>query len=79
MEGYDTYLAQVAEVSLNADGSVKVFQDSNGDGFLNPGFLVTGGNSGYAANDNTVELPEAEIFSGVLIENMNITSKGNTD
>jgi len=24
MEGYDTYLAQVAEISLNADGSVKV-------------------------------------------------------
>lgn len=24
MEGYDTYMAQVAEVSLNSDGSVKV-------------------------------------------------------
>lgn len=64
---------------LFADGSVKSFQDSNGDTFLNPGFLTTGGNSGYSPNDNTVELPEAEIFSGVLLENFNPTSKGNTD
>lgn len=62
-----------------ADGSVKVFQDLNGDAFLNPGFKTTGSNSGYAANDNTVELPEPEIFSGVLLESYNVSGKGNTD
>jgi prepilin-type processing-associated H-X9-DG protein len=64
---------------LFADGSVKVFQDKNGDGFLNPGHLTTGTGSGYVAGDNTVELPEAEIFSGVLLEPFNTTNKGNTD
>jgi len=62
-----------------ADGSVKVFQDTNGDDFLNPGFLTTNAASGYAANDNTVELPEAEIFSGVLLEGFGITNKGTLD
>lgn len=62
-----------------ADGSVKVFQDLNGDTFLNPGFLVTSSGSGYAINDNTVELPEAEIFSGVLLEAFNFSPKGQLD
>lgn len=63
-----------------ADGSVKVFQDLNGDTFLNPGFTTTSAaSSGYAANDNTVELPEAEIFSGVLLEAFNYSPKGQLD
>jgi prepilin-type processing-associated H-X9-DG protein len=65
---------------LFADGSVKVFQDLNGDTFLNPGFLTTSASSsGYAGGDNTVELPESEIFSGVLLENFNFSPKGQLD
>jgi len=50
-----------------ADGSVKTFNDQNGDSFLNPGF--DGGSAatrGYT--DNLVELPAAEIFSGILLQ-----------
>lgn len=66
---------------LFADGSVKSFQDSNGDGFLNPGFVATSAstNPGYALNDPTNELPEAEIFSGVFIEPIGASGKGNLD
>jgi prepilin-type N-terminal cleavage/methylation domain-containing protein/prepilin-type processing-associated H-X9-DG protein len=65
---------------LFADGSVKVFQDSNGDTFLNPGHLTLDtAASGYAQGDNTVELPEAEIFSGVLLEQFGGTPKVTLD
>lgn len=65
---------------LFADGSVKTFQDGNGDTFLNPGHLTTATqSSGYAAGDNTVELPEAEIFSGVLLEPFGVSPKGQLD
>ena len=65
---------------LFADGSVKSFQDGNGDTFLNPGHLTTSAaTSGYAAGDNTVELPEAEIFSGVLLEPFATSPKGQLD
>ncbi|MBW3597160.1 MAG: DUF1559 domain-containing protein [Planctomycetes bacterium] len=54
---------------LFADGSVQTFKDINGDGFLNPGFLVdntvAGPQTGYL--DSTVELDPALIFSGVFI------------
>jgi prepilin-type N-terminal cleavage/methylation domain-containing protein/prepilin-type processing-associated H-X9-DG protein len=53
---------------LFADGSIRTFKDLNGDGFLNPGFDVTGAagpQTGYL--DSTVELQPAEIFSGVFI------------
>lgn len=66
---------------LFADGSVKSFQDANGDGFLNPGFMATSAstNPGYALNDATNELPEAEIFSGIFIEPIGASGKGNLD
>lgn len=65
---------------LMADGSVKVFQDTNGDTFLNPGFkTVSASASGYAGGDNTVELPESEIFSGALLEPFNYSPKGQLD
>ncbi|MEZ6056338.1 MAG: DUF1559 domain-containing protein [Planctomycetaceae bacterium] len=54
---------------LMADGSVKVANDSNGDGFLNPGFAATGGTieqTGYT--DGTVELDPFFIYSGPSIE-----------
>lgn len=56
---------------LFADGSVKSFQDTNGDTFLNPGF--DGGNAGTKGyTDNLVELPAAEIFSGILLQNFRV-------
>lgn len=65
---------------LFADGSVKVFQDLNGDTFLNPGFKSSSVSAnGYAPNDNTVELPESEVFSGVLLESFNYSPKGQLD
>ncbi|TWU00373.1 hypothetical protein Pla108_13220 [Botrimarina colliarenosi] len=58
---------------LFADGSVKTFNDLNGDGFLNPGFPVASGladadyqSIGYRSSE--VELPSAQIFSGVFLE-----------
>src|SRR5262245_35118882 len=57
---------------LMADGAVKTFTDTNGDKFLNPGFLVPTGLSnqdylevGYRSGD--VELTPGEIFSGVFL------------
>jgi prepilin-type N-terminal cleavage/methylation domain-containing protein/prepilin-type processing-associated H-X9-DG protein len=60
---------------LMADGSVKEFSDSNNDKFLNPGFPVPSNLSdqqysviGY--RDDNVELPPAEIFSGIFLINL---------
>ncbi len=50
MEGYDTYMAQVAEVSLNADGSVKVHK------------VTVAADLGYMVNPDTVQ---AQIQSSV--------------
>jgi prepilin-type processing-associated H-X9-DG protein len=59
---------------LFADGSVKSFTDRDGDMYLNPGFPVAKGlpedayqRIGYRSS--TVELPPAEIFSGVFLQN----------
>jgi prepilin-type processing-associated H-X9-DG protein len=57
---------------LMADGSIRSFFDTTGDGYLNPGFNVDS-TSGAAAialtgySDATVELEPALIFSGVFI------------
>ena len=58
---------------LFADGSVKAFTDQNGDGYFNPGFRVPGGlppaeigQLGYS--DNVIELPTANVFSGVFLQ-----------
>ena len=49
-----------------ADGSIKNFVDQNGDGFLNPGFLIPAGANpldvGYA--DSVEELPPAANLLG---------------
>jgi hypothetical protein len=55
-----------------ADGSVKVFNDTNGDKYLNPGFPIPNNltEAQYAAvgyRDAVVELPEGEIFNGVFM------------
>ncbi|MEX2138681.1 MAG: prepilin-type N-terminal cleavage/methylation domain-containing protein [Pirellulales bacterium] len=67
---------------LFADGSIKSFNDENGDGYLNPGFQISASASsaelarmGYTNQD--VELPEPLIFSGVFLQGN--SSKGNLD
>ncbi len=57
---------------LMADGSVKVFNDLNGDKYLNPGFPVPNnltqaqyGGIGY--KDGTVEITPSEMFNGVFL------------
>jgi prepilin-type processing-associated H-X9-DG protein len=56
---------------LMADGSVQVFRDANGDGYLNPGFITKGADgtnfpdAGF--QDSTAELPPARMFNGVLL------------
>jgi prepilin-type N-terminal cleavage/methylation domain-containing protein/prepilin-type processing-associated H-X9-DG protein len=65
---------------LFADGSVKTFTDTSGDGYLNPGFDVSAATNldavGY--RDSINELPEAQIFSGVFLEKYN-SNKVNLD
>ena len=57
---------------LMADGSVKIFYDNNSDGFLNPGFAVTGLTAttvdavGYA--DSTLEMARDDFFAGIFID-----------
>lgn len=51
MEGYDTYMAQVAEVSLNTDGSVKVHK------------VTVAVDAGHMVNPDTVE---AQIQSSIV-------------
>lgn len=70
---------------LFADGSVREYADSNGDGFLNPGFPVpaTGltaqqyNNVGY--RDSNVELLPAGFFSGLFLHPLLWTHKGTGD
>ncbi|WP_261368042.1 DUF1559 domain-containing protein [Rhodopirellula halodulae] len=56
---------------LMGDGHVEVFADSNADGFLNPGFPVTGlteadiAGVGYA--DDALEMPRDKFFAGIFI------------
>ena len=59
---------------LMADGSVKVFTDNNGDGFLDPGFQIPGGLTdsqyakiGYRQTPKDPELPKTRIFSGIFL------------
>lgn len=68
---------------LFADGSVKAFSDTSGDGYLNPGFTGGSGGTGVwnATNDgygdSTQELFPANIFSGVFLSKFD--KKANLD
>jgi len=58
---------------LFADGSIRAFKDTNGDGYLNPGFNIdpTAAQTALDAvgyRDGKVELPPEQVFSGVFIE-----------
>ena len=59
---------------LMGDGSVKLFNDSNGDGYLNPGFPIATGQTDYSGvgySSPEVELQPAEMFSGVFLDESN--------
>jgi len=65
---------------LMADGSVKEFSDRNNDKFFNPGFQIPQGlldsdyqKIGYFPDTapDQQELPPGEIFSGVMLQNLN--------
>jgi len=58
---------------LMADGSVKTFFDTNGDGYLNPGFPVPNNlteaqylDIGY--RDGVIELERGEFFGGIFLD-----------
>ncbi len=53
---------------LMADGSVKNFTDQDNDGYLNPGFPVTTASPTVGYQSGIIELPAAEIYSGMFLE-----------
>ncbi len=65
---------------LMADGSVKQVNDLNGDGYVNPGFGVSGTIETLAKTvgytDGVVELQPFEVYSGPLLQS-DTASKGN--
>jgi prepilin-type N-terminal cleavage/methylation domain-containing protein len=62
---------------LMADNSVKVFNDLDGDGFLNPGFNATGGTvEGDGYTSGRVELPPFENYNGPTIDKTGGAAKG---
>lgn len=59
---------------LMADGSVKSIRDTNGDGYLNPGFPVEPGDASYDVlnstvgyTDGQVEMPSMQVFGGTYL------------
>lgn len=67
---------------LFADGSIRVFKDTNRDGYLNPGFEIDPAiteaqvaSTGY--RPGPVELSPTQIFNGVFVDKQ--TLKGNLD
>ncbi|MEZ6067632.1 MAG: hypothetical protein R3B90_18415 [Planctomycetaceae bacterium] len=61
-----------------ADNAVKVANDVNGDGFLNPGFAAAGADplaNGFSSDD--VELAPFFIFSGPSIDRAQASNKQN--
>lgn len=68
---------------LFADGSVRTFTDLNGDGFLNPGFVITTVDPvqlkalGYT-NDK-VELEPEQMFNGVFLKDLKKTTFNDAD
>jgi prepilin-type N-terminal cleavage/methylation domain-containing protein/prepilin-type processing-associated H-X9-DG protein len=63
---------------LMADGSVRLFTDINGDGFLNNGFdpAVYTGVGGIGYSEKNVELPPEDVLSGYTLTRQ---GKGNLD
>lgn len=62
---------------LMADNSVKVANDLDGDGFLNPGFFAVGGTvEGDGYTSATVELAPFDIYGGASLEKNQGQGKG---
>lgn len=65
---------------LMADGSVKSVQDLNGDGYLNPGFPVSGTADSLARTvgytDGVVEMSSFEVFAGPILQSDASTKGG---
>lgn len=66
--------------TLMADGSIVTFFDKNGDGYLNPGFTgcaaaTPAQQEGIGFTSDTVELPAAQIFSGVFLKRLEAKKK----
>lgn len=59
---------------LFADGSIRMYKDLNNDGYLNPGFPIgptaVVASTGY--RPGPVELPSAQVFSGVFLEKYSV-------
>lgn len=53
---------------LMADGSVKVLIDESGDGYLNPGFAVTGGTADDGYRDSAIELAPFNVYCGPVLQ-----------
>jgi prepilin-type processing-associated H-X9-DG protein len=57
---------------LMGDGGVRVFNDANADGYLNPGFQVSETSEpeyvGYT--DSTLEMPRDRFFAGLILNDM---------
>lgn len=58
---------------LMADGSVRIFYDTNGDGYLNPGFQVPQGLSeedylGVGYRDGITEMAKDQFFGGLFLD-----------
>ena len=57
---------------LMGDGSVKIFYDTNADGYLNPGFPVSESadpsSSGYVGD--VLEMPRDQFFAGVVLNDV---------
>ena len=77
---------------LMADGSVKQFADQNGDRYLNPGFVgfdvpatdppSAAGEAGHSSvlfQEGPIELPPAQIFSGVFLVDPAAGKTGDTE
>ena len=66
----DWYAYHAKSVNLAfADGSVRSVEDTNGDGFINPGFVVDASasfeNTGYLSSE--VEVNPWDVYPGVLL------------
>ncbi len=64
---------------LMADGSVKVLNDINGDGYFNPGFPLDPANTDPEADgytDNICEVDSFDVFFGISLQRKT-TTKGN--
>lgn len=62
---------------LMADNSVKVINDLDGDGFLNPGFYAEGGTvEGDGYTSKAVEMAPFEVYNGSTIEKTGGAAKG---